>query len=508
MVNMRKRRTLLSGERKMRGFLLGLIVGALATVGGLIYTDQLLLTGLQTPQLASTDGNMTPASDQKKTQSCPSVLGKEFSHATEVLIEGNETVTCYYAGGYEVPHGPVCTSTGNNWVDENDEGYMVARTCNGIPAGCTFTCTTPPPSLSPLEVSGVTVDHSRQDGNPIVVVGDEDPGVYFSCPDGKSESSDPAAPPYVKHFLLRDCKSVEIKDAKAATDFESIDKVGDGEYLILSESSRTLIVAHGKTTTPTNHILKGGPLKVQYHNTLSEVGGRGLEGLVVMRDSDNQLDPVVLWEGGYPEEKRLVPELQKTTLYQHAIQPILVGINAKLDPNSTTALDVRFGNWKLDSVEVPLPIAEAPLPSSADPNLKNYHRFRATDLVAYKNGNQDSFVILISTSSIPFIDPGPQFEYACLLEVYTSGKPTGRSLDIKDILRRQGLATLLEYGNWEGLAWYDKKRLVLVNDNDSRTPPTALVIEGPDGWKLGKECLAVPPGGAGGVVATPEPDPA
>lgn len=378
----------------------------------------------------------------------------------------------------------------------------------------------------PWEVSGVVVDRDRKDGRPLVLVADESPGVYFSCKDGETPAGLKIKPPLAKHFPITDCLENVIKNASVATDFESIAIIKPGEYLILSESLRALIVGHGETNSPTKSVSSAGQLKVQYYNTFGEIGGRGLEGLAIRVNNEkpSNFDVAALWEGGYPEEKRMVEQLGEITLcelstckqkdlinfYRKDLKPVLVTFTSDLELNNNKVLDVKTKKpsdlGRETRIHVPAPATRL------KPDDLATQRFRAPDLVWSKpQGEKNSdpseiistYIVLISSSSVPkMIGGNEKYDYACLLEIAENGEPTGASLDIKALLDAHKLGSLREFANWEGLAWYNEDRLILVNDNINdpngpaweQIPLTALVVDGPGSWaRHGKPCIALQP---------------
>ena len=92
-------------------------------------------------------------------------------------------------------------------------------------------------------------------------------------------------------------------------DLESIDRLGDGRLVVLSERLRGL-VGHS------------GPI-VEYPQPLSEIGNRGLEGLAARKITNDGTQVAVSWEGGYLVSHDL-PSRLRQALHGFAMSPVVV----------------------------------------------------------------------------------------------------------------------------------------------------------------------------------------
>lgn len=350
---------------------------------------------------------------------------------------------------------------------------------------------------TPQEISGVVYDEDKKQ---LILVGDENPGVFFLCED--KDDSDKRIPPahtiLKKFFEIEDCTTIAVPNGITATDFESIDIVKTGQYLILSESLRALLISNAKTQPQEN------PIRVQYPNAFAELGGHGLEGLAIKKNAAPKkgYDVTVLWEGGYPEARRMVDEMAATmcdppaacptpgsnssVLSWNSYKPVIVRYENEVVLETSAFVDLSKRDTKMIEIDIPL----LPTVTGTGLELLKTQRFRATDLVYSKTpstGKPDTdpaYIVLLGSTGVPVPRPHHNeggFEYTCLVEVTSNGALTGKYLDVKSLLAGP-TGHLNAFGNWEGLSWYKDGQLLLVNDNDSRTPLTALIVDGPAAW--------------------------
>lgn len=304
------------------------------------------------------------------------------------------------------------------------------------------------------EASGIT----RQ-GDHLLIVGDEDTGVYYRFPllDGHG-----ALIPIDPGRLAR----VALPGAKLAIDLEAIDVLADGRVAVLSERLRALVGEQGLIT--------------EYANPLSEFGNRGLEGLAVRTLAQGTSRVAVLWEGGYPEYNALPVQLQRHVgrlplqpmIWAHDLKAGEAGIEIKMAERERYALQ----EIKLD----------VPKPLGLEPQAQ---RFRAPDLVWYKTGldcgvkQSWGFIVLLSSQNSP-VDGKPEYRHQWLQRFTADGRPLGRALDLNRVI-----PTHLKGANWEGLAWFEEgKSLVIIHDIPPKASPTAVIVSLPDDWKYGETC--------------------
>mgnify|MGYP001793421689 CR=1 FL=1 len=372
---------------------------------------------------------------------------------------------------------------------------------------CSATTPSPVKAHVPWEASGITIDRNRKDARPLIIVGDENTGRYYACKDRpRPEPSNEKAADF-SYFEIDDCLEYEIANASIATDLESIVTMNAGEYVVLSEPLRGLIIAHGETLEGKKKTAHEGDLKLQYGGQFSEIGGRGLEGLTIRPNKTNGHDIAALWEGGFPNKDDLVNDLvvkngqDPNDPDDNSLKHVNINTDGDLRvDDADTILEVTFDPEDVDSQTRLGTYIEVNTPRPAQLEGKSLQRFRAPDLVWGKNttgnGGEDTLILLISS-----LDKRDRnFDYKCLLEIGLNGEPTGNSLDINAYLSgNEDLEHLKEHANWEGLSWYDDQHLIIVNDNENRkekeakpwkkVPLTALIFASPEGWDPTKKCL-------------------
>jgi len=119
---------------------------------------------------------------------------------------------------------------------------------------------------------------------------------------------------------------------------------------------------------------------------------------------------------------------------------------------------------------------DVPKPDGQEPQAQ---RFRAPDLVWYKDGMNDwGFIVLLSSQNSPK-EGKTKYKHQWLQWFTIDGRPLGKPLDLKAIIPAQ-----LKGANWEGLGWFEEGRsLVLIHDKPPKGHPTAFVVNLPDDWK-------------------------
>jgi hypothetical protein len=142
-------------------------------------------------------------------------------------------------------------------------------------------------------------------------------------------------------------------------------------------------------------------------------------------------------------------------------------------------------------------------------------RFRAPDLVWHAwetdTGAVQGLIVLLQSEDAPLPASGlkPEYKRKILLRYDLLGQPHGDAVEINELVQEvvnsltpqdiarfspamgehlQQVLSLLEEGNWEnvnweGLAWYDPGRsLIVVYDTVPLEPPIAFVVPLPEGW--------------------------
>jgi len=286
------------------------------------------------------------------------------------------------------------------------------------------------------EASGVV-----RSGDELLIVDDGQRGAYFRVP--LRGRKGPVIP-----FDLSAVESVQLPYGNLVADMESIEVLGDGRVIVLSERLRALFGPDGVVAS--------------YDAPLAEFGKRGLEGLAVRAMPDGSSRVAVLWEGGYPDYQHVPAQLRRK-VGREAMRPIV--LIHTLDPGDADIL-VRSPNFI--ELHVPRPKGRAP----------RAQRFRAPDLVWRREADGAwGFIVLMSS----FNSKGDRkYEYHWLQRFSRGGKPIGAPLDIDLIVPPEWKAT-----NWEGLAWFEENEsLVLVNESHPKPVGVAFVVQLPNDWKF------------------------
>lgn len=292
------------------------------------------------------------------------------------------------------------------------------------------------------EASGVV-----RAGNFLLIVDDHQPGAYYRFPlrgfSGPVIPIDPAR-----------TRRVSFPWAKFVPDLEAIEVLADGRVVVLSERLRALL---GRTG-----------VVAQYEHPLAEFGGRGLEGVAVKRLPNGSSRVAVVWEGGYPEYHRVNPQLQAGS-GRRALRPIILVHDLT---RGQSGFLVRMAEARR-LIEL-----EVPVPEGAEPEAQ---RFRAPDLVWCKwagdGREEEGFIVLLSSQTGT---DAPQFHHHWLQRFSWDGKPVGEPLDLDAVAPPD-----LKGVNWEGLAWFEEaKTLVLIHERGRAPATNALIVPVPKEWKV------------------------
>jgi hypothetical protein len=227
---------------------------------------------------------------------------------------------------------------------------------------------------------------------------------------------------------------------KWAVDLEGIDLLADGQVVVLSEATRTLLRRNG--------------VVARYPGAFSQIGGRGLEGLAV--HANGQI--AVLWEGGYMSQAYLPTRYEGAgRLGDDPIKPIICSHYAAAGP---TALVCGDGQG----------VTVLQVPNTPDSSQS----FRAPDLVWGTDG--ESYIVLLSSLNAAT----NEFRYKWLQKFTVSGEPLGEPLNLCDDGYLPENLRSGNGGNVEGLGWFEPGRsLILVNDHSEAA---TVVIISVDPW--------------------------
>jgi hypothetical protein len=229
-------------------------------------------------------------------------------------------------------------------------------------------------------------------------------------------------------------------------------------------------------------------LVAQYDDPFAEFGEKGLEGLAVRPIAENRSRVAVLWEGGYLDESELPSQLQDVA--GRALNPVVFVHD--LDPG-TRRVKVRVKN-ATTIVQLLVPSPEAGSGAAGVPAL----RFRAPDLVWHEwtsdSGTREwGFIVLLNSETPPYAAPGssekPMKRYGprWLQRFDMTGKPVGDALDLDAAVRGVLHNDDLENANWEGVAWFEPgKQVLLVHDEGkvTLTDPSAVILSIPREWHV------------------------
>ncbi len=345
-------------------------------------------------------------------------------------------------------------------------------------------CGNTAPAGTPLtEASGIFFENDT-----LWIVSDDVPGTIFVYPLASVPAS--GVIPIDTASLLRQT----ISCAAFIGDLESIDRQSDGRFLVLSED------LHALCRIESDHAVNSCKLAVQFDQTVTELGNRGLEGLAVKALADGRLLFAAAWEGGYPEYCA-IPHQLRSSIGHLALEPIV--IIDTLPPSGT--IDYLHSPAYYLTLQTPRP----------DTASASGQRFRISDLVWNQNAELsqgDRFIALLSSADSPDIQSGQKrrFQYKWLVQYDLTGFPVSAPCDITPLLKdcwarfaanelnslsaplqsharefgAQAAAANWENVNWEGLAWFEPgKSLVLIYDGSPVDPPFAFVIHLPEEWR-------------------------
>jgi hypothetical protein len=316
------------------------------------------------------------------------------------------------------------------------------------------------------EASGVVRIHDR-----LFIVGDHEPGTYYSMPLDHAALENAGGGSRIP-LDPRQLKRHSVAAGPYAMDLEAIDVLADGRIVVVSERLSALLDEDG--------------IVANYGDRISELGGRGLEGLSVRRLPEGGSRIAVLWEGGYPDTVR-VPAPLRENVCSKALLPSIFVHDIEADA-SNVVLDGSAGATTI-ALRVPRPPGEEPYAQ----------RFRTPDLVWHEWRIHDEsvwgFIVLLSSGYSAKPAAGTREEcpkssngkplrwcYKWLQRFTLDGEPYGEPHDLEGDIPEP-----LRRVNWEGMSWFERgKSLVFVYDEglDEKAldPQEAFVMPLPEGW--------------------------
>jgi hypothetical protein len=176
----------------------------------------------------------------------------------------------------------------------------------------------------------------------------------------------------------------------------------------------------------------------------------------------------VIWEGGYPDVGALHPQLEARA-GQGPFQPIVFVHD--LTPGARPGRVRWHEGVHHTLLDVPLPPGDAPAAQ----------RFRAPAIEWYRwpGGGDDEWGFLVILSSQNAVEQ-PEFLHHWIQRFDLDGKPVGEPIDLEEVAPPE-----IAHANWEGLAWWERgKSVVMVHEGRGDTPPHAFIFELPEDWQF------------------------
>ncbi len=350
----------------------------------------------------------------------------------------------------------------------------------GIASGCRGQ--TPDVSPALTEASGIA-----RYGNQLLIVSDDQPGTVFIFDLPESNSG-------IVPLVGAPRRIVRFEACELASDLEGIDLLADGRVVVLSEDLHALLAARLDDTAACQ-------LVAQFDASLTELAGRGLEGVAVKRLPDGASRVAVSWEGGYLSRSALPQELV-ARIGDFPVSPEIV-VTEIAASGSAGYIDKPLARFspRIPTDTLPPPYAQ---------------RFRCPDLVWHTwnvdSGRVDGLILLLtSQNSPPSSAPDQQrYEHKMIVRCDLAGKLHGQPLDLSaaasailENFLKNGLSKIKseqqqqvlrfkrlvsdgnwENVNWEGLSWFEPGiSLIATYDGVPFDPPLAFIIPLPEGWR-------------------------
>lgn len=319
----------------------------------------------------------------------------------------------------------------------------------------------------PHEISGIDVD-----GGVLYLVDDEVTGRVFRYPLRGVDASRPFRMKWPLGFLTEDPHM-----GADADDLEAVRYLPGYGPIALSECHRTF---YGPS----------GPV-LQLPEIHQEFANRGLEGFDI-KLRDDRFWFVVLHEGGYPEREDVLHHDPNSDAWKTWINPYIFTFifNPRTGTPSTPAFAAPVS---LNLASLHAQYYDPEYRTAAEPGAQ---RFRAPAVLWQEMSDTREPVLLVLLSSenqppepsdVPSNSPPippVRYRYKLLQRFSLSGSPIGKPIDIDEY--PSVIAAGHSYPNapnWEGMAWFEKgKSVILVNDKPPDTP-VAVVIELPEDYR-------------------------
>jgi hypothetical protein len=292
------------------------------------------------------------------------------------------------------------------------------------------------------QASGIALD-----GSDLIMVGNGTPRTVYRY--RLNESDMPKGQGPLLAVIEIDETDIETEfGGRWALDLEGIDLLADGQVVVLSEATVTLLGRNG--------------IVARYPFALSPMGGRGLEGLAVHPNGR----VAALWEGGYMSKAFLPTRYDGAgRLADGPIKPIVCSHYITDRPDGLVCRDGQG-------------VTVLQVPDTPDSSQS----FRAPDLVWSADG--ESFIVLLSSLNAAT----NEFRYKWLQKFSVSGEPLGEPINLCDDGYLPENVRSGRGGNIEGLGWFDPgKSLILVNDYSEAA---TVVIISVDPWPATNNSIA------------------
>ncbi|MEM7429420.1 MAG: hypothetical protein AAF441_25360 [Pseudomonadota bacterium] len=310
-------------------------------------------------------------------------------------------------------------------------------------------------------------------GDKLLIVGDDHHGIIFHVKPGDLSRT-------VIRLKKGQSKARKLNSSRRfARDLESIGKLPDGRIVVLSEHTSALIDDKGK-------------LVAIYDGPFYSFGNRGLEGLAIRELAQARARVAVLWEGGFPQQRKLFWDLHGVFGGKVKLEPVILVHDLKKDAKNVeirarmgTEPEVTLKPGKVNAELIKLATPVIPALDAVGTGL------RAPDLVWHKlKTDQDrkwGFIVLLS-----HYDPGDKnLNFKLLHKFDTDGRACGTPQGLNELIEAASLAATPDDGkanvkwNWEGMDWFDRARktkLIMVADRPKGKAAKAVVIKPARAW--------------------------
>jgi hypothetical protein len=280
-----------------------------------------------------------------------------------------------------------------------------------------------------LEASGLVALEDT-----LFMVGDDNPGLVL-----RYELTEEQA----HNLRTSSGGSITIETATIHADFgdlaidpEGITFLQGGELALLSERLRALVAGDG--------------IHAEYPPDMSEMAGRGLEGVAV--STDGRI--ATLWEGGFLNPRAFPGVRAGFDSPSFDVMPSFVCVHSS--PEVQGGL-VCLNRENFITLNVPSPVDSS-------------QAFRAPDLVW--GGEGQSLIVLLSSTD----RANRVYRYKWLQRFSLTGEPIGEPLNLCDLELLPQHVRIGRDGNVEGMGWLDVGRTLLLI-NDTMNPATLVSLQ-------------------------------